>query len=356
MNTIILSDVDTVLGLDTTSESFLEFCSDLDTIGVMMDQELYMEEVESHSQSLRHGAKVIKRNTRSTTSDVVSAYGNVVDGGSKLVKSVWDLTMRAISLSTRVLGFLLRKISLIPSAIISVGNKVGDIPEDIRNKIRGNITLYITVDDLSKLYNDKLFAKIDKFISLSKILSEGETWGTFFGKRKTNGIFKMNANDMKICRDMDKIYEDLKLLEFKPTTIDMNDATKKDKYFGSAVAVNFVDLKLKRHESTYYEALQQVISDIKSKKLDLKKIQDDLGGKYETTLNTGNFVKLDTFAQGRITSTIQMMSKIISVIGNIVRYINIDIATIDKATDALLKKQGVKSTPVSTHSDKKSKK
>lgn len=344
MNSIILDSVDIILGSDTTSQSFKEFCDDLDELDKINDENFYIEAVQDNNVDLRHGLKAIRRNTRNTTLDVGAAYGNIVSGNAKLIKSVWDLTMRAINLSTRVIGFILRKLSLIPRVILDVGNKVADLPEDIRNKIRGNIQLYITVNDIQNLYNKQLLVKIDKFISLARRLSEGEVWGTAFKKRKTEGIIKMKENDMAICRQMDEIYEQIKLLEFKPSTVEMKDQKSVEMYFGNKAVVAFKDLHAKSHNSTYYEALIQLMKDISEQKDTLEKIHGDIGAKYTQSQLNSSFSQLNFNAQNRVASTIQMMSKIVSVIGNIIRYITIDMKTLETATDTLLAKQGVTAT------------
>lgn len=344
MDSITLDDIDVTIGSDTTSKEFLEFCSDLDELGVITDHELYFEKVEDKQLNLRNTLKAVNRNTKSTTVDVGAAYGNIVDGNSKLIKSVWDLTMRAINLSTRIIGFILGKLAHIPKAILIIGNKVGDIPSDIRNKIRGNIKLYITVNDIQNLYNKQLFKKVDTFMSLAVTLSQGETWGTFFNKRKSNGVLKMKENDMKTCRAMDKLYEEIKLLEFQPSTIEMQHKDTVNMYFGDAKSVKFVDLHGATHDSTYYEALTILMKDIEGMQGSLKKIQSDIGSKYSETQMNSSFSKLDFNAQNRISSTIQMMAKIINVIGNIVRYVKIDMKSIESATETLLKKQGIANT------------
>lgn len=342
MNTITLDDVEATIGFDTSSQAFKEFCSDLDEISVITDCELYAEKVKSVDQSLRHFGRDVRKNTISTTLDVGKAYGNIVDSNASVIKSVWDLMMRALHLSVRAISFVLKKVSYIPYAIIKLGDKIADIPSDVRNKIRGNIKLYITVSDIHSLYNNQLLAKLETLLSLASRLSKGDMWGTFISRRDSDQKIVFGENDMKICKDMGKVYEQIKMLEFTPSTIEMKDEATVNIYFGTAQAVEFTDLHGKQHKSTYYEALNVLLDDINKQKRNMEDIQKSIGQKYTQTQANTSFSKLHYTQQTLIKDTINMMSKSIAVVGNIIRYVNTDIETLNNATDALLKKQGVK--------------
>lgn len=353
MDIIKLDDVEASIGFDTSSIAFKEFCSDLDELGCITDSDLYLEKVRSNEQTLRSFGKSVGKNTYSTTLDVAKAYGTVVDSNASLIKSMWDLMMRALQLAVRAISFILRKISYIPYAIIKLGNKVADIPDDVRNKIRGNIKLYITIPDIQNLYNNQLLNKLTTFMGLATRLSQGEMWGTFISRRDADHKILVGENDMKTCKEMQKIYGQIKLLEFNPSTIEMKDKTTVDAYFGTAKSVNFTDLNGKKHNSTYYEALTTLLKDIESQQQNMEKIQKSIGEKYKQTQINTNFSKLHYTQQMLIRDSISMISKLISVIGNIIRYINTDIETLNNATDALLKKAGVKVKETPKKEDKK---
>lgn len=342
MNTITLDDVEAAIGFDTSSLAFTEFCSDLDELNAITDCNMYIEKVTSHDQSLRHFGRSVRKNTINTTLDVGKAYGNIVDSNATVIKSVWDLMMRALHLVVRATSFILKKISYIPYAVIKLGDKVADIPSDIRNKIKGNIKLYITVSDISNLYNNNLLTKLETFLGLATRLSQGEMWGTFIARRESDKNIVFGENDMKICKEMRKVYEQIKMLEFNPSTIEMKDEATVNVYFGASQAVEFTDLHGKRHKSTYYEALNVLLKDIDGQKNNMEKIQKSIGTKYTQTQANASFTKLHYTHQTLIRDSIQMVSKLIGIIGDIIRYINTDIETLNNATDALLKKAGVK--------------
>lgn len=354
MNIFSLDEAEVFVASNIESKDFKEFCESLNELDSFTDISLYLEEVEDREMTIKNAFKGTLKNTADTTIDMGSAYGNVVSGNAKLIKSTWDLMMRAVGLFTRVIGFILSKISYIPRAILNVGNKVADLPSDIKNKIQGNIKLYITVNDIDNMYNKMIINEISTFISLSKRLSEGEFWGTTFNKRKSdNKIIKMGENDIKICKNMSEKYNKLKMIEFTQTTIQMNYDKSRETYFGSTSVINFTDLHGKKHNCSYYEALIQLIEDIKSLEGDLKAVRNSVSDKYTLTQMNQSFSNLNWNHQRQISSTIQMMSKIFTITGNIIRYILIDINTIEKEADVLLKASGVKLKPVKTKPNKK---
>lgn len=342
MNIIKLDDVEATIGFDTSSIAFKEFCSDLDELGCITDSDLYLEAVRSNDQSLRNFGNSVRKNTYDTTMDVAKIYGNVIDGNASVIKGMWDLMMRALQLAVRAISFILRKISYIPYAIIRLGNKVADMPDDIRTKIRGNIKLYITIPDIQNLYNNQLLSKLTTFIALATRLSQGEMWRTFISKINSSNKILVGENDMKTCKEMRRIYDQIKLLEFNPSTIEMKDKGVFDAYLGAIKAVDFTDLTGKRHNSTYYEALTTLLKDIESQKQNMENIQKSIGEKYNKTQINTNFSKLHHTQQVLVRDSILMVSKLIGIIGNIIRYINIDINTLSNAADVLLKNAGVK--------------
>lgn len=343
MNSFNIDSLDVILALDITSNEFKEFCEDLDQIRILADSELYLEAMNDRNLQGHDGFKKAMRNTVSTTKDLGSAYNTITTSGGSTIKSFWDLMMKALSLTVRVLSFILKKIAQIPAAIMNIGNKISNIPKNVRDKIRGNIKLYITVNDLSALYNNSLLQRIETFQSLAIRLSEGDMWGTFVKKRTSPGIFKIKENDMKICRDMDKVYEHLRLVEFTQTSIEMNE-TNRDIYFGAERSITIKDLHAKTFTGSYYDVLQKLMNDINSWKKSLEKIQNDIGDKYTRSQNNQQFSQLDAFAQQRVSQTIQMISQVISIVGNLVRYVKADLNTIESSVDKILSNKGVNVT------------
>lgn len=344
MNSFNLDSLDVVLTIDTTSNEFKEFCENLDQIRILGDVELYVEAMHDKNNTGAHeGFKKAMRNTVSTTRDLGSAYNTITTSSGDAIKSFWDLMMKALSLTTRALAYIINRIARIPNAILNIGKRVGNIPNDVRDKIRGNIKLYITVNDLSALYNNSLLQRIETFISLGVRLSEGDMWGTFVKKRPSSGIFKVKENDMKICREMDKVYEHLRLIEFTQTSIEMNESNR-NIYFGTEKSITIKDLHTKTFTGSYYDVLHKLMNDINLWKRNLGKIQADIGDKYTKSQENQQFSHLDTFSQQRVSQTIQMISKVIGIIGNLVRYVQYDLNTIESSVNKILSTEGVNVT------------
>lgn len=340
MESINLSNLDLIMGLDTNSKEFKEFSETLNEISLIANPELYMEAVQSPDGKVTGFVKDAGKNTISTTKDVASIYGRTVNANASLIKTVWDLFIKCTGLTVKALDFTMKKISIIPKLLLALINKVTNIPDDIRNKIRGNIKLYITAEDIMNLYQKQILVKIDKFIGLSKILSNGDTWGTMFNRRiDSTGVISMPTNDMQICRKMAKLYEQLRLTEFTQTVIQMDDPGSVNTYFGNKKVIKFYDLDGKHHEETYLESLNTLISDIDKRRGDLEGLRSSISLKYSESKLKESFSRLHGSSQSRITNTIQMMSKIIGTIGNIVRYVTIDIKTINDAVDKMVKKK-----------------
>lgn len=338
-NMFEITVVDEVIA-STLGKDFKEFCESIDQLETLVNPEMYLEAVEDATPNLRRTFKGVHKNTMDTTRDIYHAYGNVVDGNAKLIKSTWDLVMRSIQLITRIIGFILGKISAIPKGILKAAETIANIPETVLNKIKGNIQLYITADDLENLYNQTLIHRIDTFISTANSLSQGELWGTFLSRQAkvVGGKVYASQNDIKACKQLEKIYEHIKYLEFTPTNIEMKDIKARNMYFGNSKSVKFTDLKGVKFQGTYYEALIKLTKDIESRREDLKKVHEALGQKYNQTQLNQTFGKLSRGDQYRITDTIRMMSKVVSIVGNITKYIMIDMQTITKSTDKMLKK------------------
>lgn len=327
------------------SKEFKEFGENLDELCIIIDPELYMEAVVDRNNTLKNTARAIKRNTINSTRQVTSIYGDITDAGGGVIKSTWDLIMNCVHLCSKTLIFTLNKIEILPRLITNTVIKISNIPDDIKNKIKGNIKLYITVDDIYALYNQNIFRLLDQFLADSDIIIKGDTWGTFLHRRNDkNGtnILQRGSNDISIMKKMQKVYSKLKLIEFSQTTIEMSNTNNLSIYFGDNKSVKFVDLSGKKHECTYYEALEQLLKDLQSEKSRLEHLQGEIGNKYDESRMNQNFGSLPPDAQKRITDTIVMISKVISIIGNIIRYVTKDINELSTAADKILKSRKIK--------------
>ena len=151
-----LSIVDEILSENLiNSIEFYEFSNVLNELTLLTDNSIYIEAVSDTTPNLRKWGADTKKNTIDTTKDVVNAYGNIVNANANLIKASWDIVMRSFNLMTRAIGFIINKVSNIPRFILKVADRAADLPNEIRRKISGDITLYITAKDIETIYNQK---------------------------------------------------------------------------------------------------------------------------------------------------------------------------------------------------------
>ena len=97
----------------------------------------------------------------------------------------------------------------------------------------------------------------------------------------------------------------------------------------------------------------KLTKDLGEKKDEIEHIRVLLGDKIATTQANQQFVKVGPNVQKYILNSMQMVSKIIEIIGNMIRYILIDIKTIENTTNKLLSKKKIKPDNAAVKKDKK---
>lgn len=335
IDNIVLDDI-------TNTSEFIEFSNVMDELTYLTDMETYIESVKDETPDLKKFGRETKKNTIDTTKGIVNTYGKIVNANATLIKSSWDVVMRCLNLVVNATSFIITKISDIPKLMLKLGDKISNIPSDIMNKIKGNIKLYITAGDIENIYNKLLINRLVIYISLMSQLSQGEFWSTFMNKRqskdKESGHKIFGVNDMKLCKRMDEIYEHLRNTEFTATTIEMNDISVVKIYFGNEKSIKFTDNYGRRHECSYIKALNVLLKDLEAKKDDIKNIHTDIGDKLKRTEANQAFNHLHKHDQYRITSTLSQISKVTTIVGNMIKYILIDIDTLNKSLDKILQK------------------
>lgn len=349
--TINLVDNILVSNLTNTVE-FKEYCNDLNELGVIVDPEYYLEAVENKKTGLKRELGKITKNTADTTKKVGSIFNDVTDAGGGLIKGGVDILGASIRLIVKIIKFITDKIMIIPKFIVKVIDNITNLPDTIKNKIKGNITLYITINDIQDLYSQSLMNQLMTFISQAYTLSQGELWGTFFHRRKT-GSLDASVNDKKLIKEMEKNYNYISNLGFTKSVINMSNMDTINAYFGNAKSVKFIDHTGKRNECTYYEALIKLSKDLGTKKEEIEQIRVMLSDKLANTQANQEFVKVGPNVQKYIYKSVQMVSKIVEIIGNIIKYIITDMNTIEKITDKLLAKKKINADNIAVASDKK---
>lgn len=337
-----------ILGLELYSKSYNEFCESLDELGMLLDDEMYVEEVNDPKVKGKKERSRIIKNTVDTTKDVAEIYNDVTSANGNIIKATWDLVIKCVKICTSVISWMVNKLAMIPKFILNVINKAEQIPDDIRAKIRGDIRIYITVEDIKVLYNNSLLAYLEQFFSQLGILVKGDMWGTFFRRRGDNGVEPGNLfsnNDLKTIKNMRSVYNNISRITFKPTTITMNSQKMIDLYFGKGKNITYTDLKGNTFSGTYLEALRQLSVTLQAKQTILKSLQKDLGDKFDRTTSNSEFGNLHPRDQKQIMESMQMISKVLTITGNLSRYIMEDVKTINTATNTLIKKGKLEKDP-----------
>ena len=334
------------IGYDPNEKDFKEFCSNLNSLGLITNPRLYLEVMENHNKSFidTMTPSIPFKQTGKSVKDMHKAYNDVTSGGGTLIRAVWDMSMKALQLSTKIIKFILLNLAKVVKMIIGLAQTIGRIPENVKNKIRGNISLYITVNDVNTLHK-VLIPVIDNFLDSSFEVSKGNMWGTFFSRRPIgNGAvtkYVLTENDMSYYRKMKSAYEKLKLIEFKGTVVKLENQNIVDIYFGSTKSIRYKDVNGNTILSTFYDALVAIFKEFQPHDAFLKKVQADIGEKLDRSQMNQSFARLSESAQKIVGETIQMIPKGINIIGNLIRYVMTDIKTLRNSADKILKRDGI---------------
>lgn len=318
-------------------KAYTEFCEELYLLedATPSEQAMWEAVVDSDVEKQKNKSQIV-RNTIDTTKSVGRAYGDITDFEGGLIKTSFDLVMKVVHLGTKTLAYVGKAISVIPKSLLSLIDKIGAIPSDVKNKIKGNIKLYITVNDLDMLYNKSMVKKLDDFLVTLQLLTKGEMWGTMF-HREVKADKTVGENDMKICARLNSIYKTIENVQFTQTVINMSDERTVGIYFGPDKVINFTDLRGQRHNSTYYEALIQLMDDLNLRKDVLNKLQTDFGAKFSRAEGNQSYAKLSGRDQKQLAITMQQIGKVVTIVGNIVKYVSADIKTMNSAIDSIEK-------------------
>ena len=321
--------------MDLSQDEFMEFSNDLHNLYILTDPELYLEaRVNTTKESLLSKGKKAVKGTAETTGQILGVYDDVTTGGGAIIKALWNVTINALRLIAKILKFVLTAISKLPELIAKGFHQIMNIPVEIRHKIRGNIKLYIAAGDLEYFYNT-IFPEIKVFIDLTEDISKGDMWGTFFkrdvNKSDPNATFEFpgGRDDMKIHRAMKVSYNKLKSLRFEPSVIEMKDQRTVDIYFHNQKSITFTDLSGKKHESSYYDALKALVTELNTFSPDLKRVQDLVSDKLARTQGNQEFARLKAGARENIKESVLMVSRVVNIIGMLLKCINDDRATMN---------------------------
>jgi len=331
-----------------TFEYLEEVSVDIQQLHECFNVELILEKMQDANKSTIDKVKSINgplKATRDTTKDVVKSYNTLTDTGGTLLKSVWDLVTKAMQLAVKVARFILLNLSKIPKAILDVGKTFLSIPPEIKAKVRGDIKLYITVEDLNNLHKI-IIPQIDTFLKNAHEMSKGDAWGTFWRRRAkgTTGIaqFIFTENDIAYYKKMKAAYTRVQKIDFNKSLVKIADQNIIDIYFGDAKSIKYKNADRGIVESNYYDALVEVFNIIQSQSEYINTISKDFDTKMDLSTMNQSLSKASESTKNTIIDAIRMNAKMINIIGNLMQYTIHDMNTLKGVAKKLLNAAKVK--------------
>ncbi len=350
-----LNIIDTVISESIyKSEDFREYCTELDNLGMIIDSDVYFEAVEPGKHRVRDTANKTLKNTKDSIKAVGSIYNNTTDAGGSILNVTWRAIMTALKAVSKILKWASKHISNVGILVVKAMDQLIKLPENIKNKIKGNIKLYITANDIQNLFaktsivgDYSIIYRLDLIIKYMDKLIQGKLWTTHFSSKKTVSDFIKQFNedfinkDTKFKSDIDIIkkindqYRYIKGIRFNQTVIDMNNAEIVGTYFSSEPTIKFKDTNGKEHNETYLGSLKILLSFIINNEKTINELNKSLENKMDLTHDNEEFMKMSKKAQQTIYEFFQTIAKMSEIIGNIIRYIMADIKTIEKENNQI---------------------
>ena len=334
------------------SSEYDEFCTLLEAINYMTDMDsidpVYLEASHVQGSIARNAASTIKntvKNTYRTTAGIADSYDKITTAGGNMITSGWNVVDAVIKMIVRLTSFIMKYLSKIPDMVAKVLRFITDLPSDIYNKIKGNIKLYITVDDISLLYRERLMTKLNGFLSTAQKLAQGNSWNYVKGTKIVKGIKKIfTPTDDQVCKQIMAYYREIGKVTFDQTTIDMSNRGNVVTYLAAKKEITFYDDKGQEFKGNYFQCINKLATDLMTKQKEIKGTYDMLTAKYNSSQASLNYAELDKKEQEQIVSTMNAIASMIGVVGNIVKYVMSDMNTIYKNLNGIrakgLKKQG----------------
>ena len=338
--------------LNINKESFKRFCEDVNFLdAIIIKPDLYLEAVETNA-----GAGTFMKDVVTNTKDTTKSTGKIINDFTSIksgtIKGSFDLVSNCLKLIANIVGFFSKMIGKIPIGLNKIVQGVINIPDNVRVLIKGDIKLYITADDLVT-FNNVIYPEIQNFISAGISISSGSVWTSVMqgikdrdssnpNNRRSYKDIIFGPNDMKNISFMEKSYNKLSNITFTKTIVKMNSANV-DIYFGNKKCIKFIDKYGKTNvPQSYLNALQNTVASLNAYKDSIKKLQDQLNVKYESSELERTLVECNAKTREKILSSIKMCSKVISIVGNFTKSLIEDQQTYNKALARLRKKGKVK--------------
>ena len=328
--------MNTIYGI--SEEELKEYDEAIAFIKCINDTSLFVEAVEDKDVSFKKRSANAIHNTRETMRMTGDIYNAAVDVKAtqykvtttligKLASAIAHAIMGALDMATEAIK---RSRKLIERSF--------EIPDKIKGKLSGNLTIYITCKDLQALYTQSVIVKLDRILATLTPLTESDDWNTIglFGSivnKLANGKFL--KDDMKRFDTIHKLVANFENIRFTPTTINLKDSSNIDLYLSSNSKIAFKGLDGTSFEGSYVQGISKLLDDINTRSDTLKKLENVLGTKYKNTLENSNFEKLSSTQQNIVINGIQDVSKAVSLVAEITKYVSHDLAEVSKAVSKI---------------------
>ena len=334
------------------TDEFNEFSMLLEALDRMVNMESidnwYIEASHVHGGVARTVGSALKntaKNTYKTTAGIAGSYDQITTAGGDMISSGWNVIDALIKMIVRLASFFMKYISKIPDMIAKVLRFITDLPSDIYNKIKGNIKLYITAEDIPLLYRERLMTKLDGFLNTAQKLAQGNSWNYVKGTKIVKGIKKIfTQTDDQVCKQIMAYYREIGKVTFDQTTIDMGNRGNVITYLAAKKEIEFRDDRGNEFKGNYFHCINKLTKDLMNKQKEIKGTYDMLTAKYNSSQASLNYAELDKSEQQQIVNTINAVAAMIGVVSNIVKYTMTDMNTIYKNLNSIkaeeLKKQG----------------
>lgn len=282
------------------------------------------------------------KNTVKTTNVVKGAYGNITDVGGAAYKGIWMLVWKAAAFVTKIIKFIFKNIMKLIKAIPKLGEKVSNIPDAVRKKIRGSINLNISWQDLVTLIgsDNAMLNNIDKFITDAVELIRSPEWEFVLKGREARKDKQANKQAGRLlstgaAKRMQGYYAKFKAVKIEPRPVDMADGGNVNTYFGTRTFGLKIDGKVV--ERTYFQGLQILGEIVKRQESAMKSIEQQFSTKFTNVQDNGVFDRLDVSYQHDLQTCMQMISKGVEIVGNVVKGITADLKTLSLEIDRIVK-------------------
>ena len=329
--------------------SYNEMCYTMDKLEAIHESLYFNEAVIGNVNAVGPQTPTPSRraaliNNQSLSKSSIQAYDAVTDAGGLVLKTWWNVKTTIWQFILKALTFIAKGISKIPIFINNVINKIEKLPETIRSLARGDIQLYITVSDISLLYNKLLINNILTYISNMEKLIQGATWKNIWQRANISptravdnkslvDLLRFAPVDTSCMKKMTECYNKINQIGFNKTTIRMDSDENKNIYFGDLKVV-----RIKGKELSYFEALKELYADLGKHQNELKVVQQSFSIKVDELESQNKIKNMKNEDQKALMNVFSQSSKVVSLIGNLTRYIYTDLTTVNKSVEVMMNK------------------